>query len=1014
MKKLLFLFLLFIFIKNSFASHAAGADIQYAYLETDTFGNAKYKVTVLLYRDCTSLYVPDDINLNVKNIICNTNENYTLFKIDSQILNLYSPLFIGNSTCSSTIGTLPGYEKCVYSNIISIPDSCQSDYIISIEEGLRNSTNNISSFDGLYIEAIINNERNATTKLPLYSCSTASFITDPIIAVCNGSENTLLFMGIDPNGDSLTYELVSPLSNHLFPVTFNSPFSFQNPFNSPISFDSVKGSVIVTPTNIGTYSMAIKVKKYRNGKLINSVMRDIQVVVLNCNVVPITYHLSEIENVKIIDDATIGVCNNNFFSYKVNLGTTAFDQLKINRIIGDTSIFSNLSDTIIMDNNNTQSIVLNGFYKGNSSGTITVYYSRINGMFLMNYAQMVTVSPTTEKIMMDNNVYCGKPLLLKSISDNNIHWMPDSIFSNPFSKNTSLDLSNSTAQIIYLSTTCGTDSLWVKKGAPIPIVASPDTSLCTPDTVLLSVSIDSIYSSYSINWQLSGNKLIESYFSPNDSSNNPYVFISKNTLAIVKVTDSVGCYSNDTTNISLFPQFSIKEITDTFESHNFVKLTALQNLSPPNTSMYILPTDVSGISDAIIGAGTNIHSNIGSTYPSVYGSWNKSARHQLLIKANEINSINNVISSIALDIAVSNTLAPLEYFTIKIGETTLDSLTYFIENLLPVYSARYYNPVAGWNTHILKTAFNWDGKSNIIIDFCFTDSRNPHYTNSKLRYTSTSYKSFLYANDPSISVCSGYTAISNTVFNYQRPNVKLGMGYQIGTATFDSLLWYPNIGQNAVKDSINTITTACVSSDQTYRLIADNSFCRDTIYYFHKLATKPLIISQQNYTADSILFTSNYPIVNWYKNDSILGTTDTIYSHSAYSIKMDTPSTYEFYASYTDTNCNETFFSDTIKIAVYKPDTIIDSTVAINDLVLPIISLFPNPASNYCIAHIENMQKINAIKMTDIYGRSYEIFSVQNKNNNLLISWKNDITTGVYFIAFYTDTGISVKSIVVK
>lgn len=1013
MKKLLFCFLLFIFAINSFASHAAGADIQYSYLGTDTAGNSTYRVTISFYRDCSGIPAPNSMNINVKNILCNTSTDNTLIRIDSQLLHFYSPSYINNTVCTG--GNLPGYQKYVYESIINIPFGCQSDYILSISENARNPSNNIFNPGDLYIEAFINNQRDSITRQPLFPNNSAVFIADPVLAICNSTQNTLLFMGIDPDGDSLYYEMVSPLSAHNTPVSFSASLSAQNPFGGSTAFDSTNGNLIVTPSSLGIFTTAVKVSEYRNGKLISSVLRDIQIVVMNCNVTPIIYDLLEIDNIRIIDDATIGVCDSSFFSYKINIGTTVIDSVKINRIIGDTTIFSNLSDTIVIDSNNVQSVILSGYYNGRGNATITVYYSRINGIFQMNYAQTVNIIPTTEKIITDNNAYCGKPFSLKSISSGSVHWMPDSIFSNPFSKNTTLDLFNSSAQMIYLSTACGTDSLWIKKGAAVHFTTSADTFLCHRDTVSLFVAIDSTNAPYTIQWQSSGNRTIDESLSPNDTIINPFIYIDRNTNVIVKVIDSTGCNTSDTINFNLFPQLSIKATTDTFESHNFVKLTAQQNVSPPITSSYILPTAVLGINDAIVGTATTIFPGSSSFYPSVYGSWSKSARHQFLIRADEINSANNVIASIALDIAVSNMLAPLQNFTIRIGATNLDSLSsFFVENLQPVYFSPSYTPVSGWNTHILQTAFNWDKKSNIIIDICFTNLTNPLNSNSKLRYTSTSYKSFLYANDPSISVCSGYAPISYTIYNYQRPNVKLGMGYQVGTATFDSLLWYPNIGLNTVKDSINAITTACVSSDQTYKLIADNSFCRDTLYYFHKLATKPLIISQQNSTADSILFTSNYPIVNWYKNDSILGTTDTIYSLSAYSIKLDTPSTYEFYASYTDTNCNETFFSDTIKIAVYKPDTIIDSTVAINDLVLPIISLFPNPASNYCIAHIENMQKINAIKMTDIYGRSYEIFSVQNKNNNLLISWKNDITTGVYFIAFYTDTGISVKSIVVK
>jgi len=85
----------------------------------------------------------------------------------------------------------------------------------------------------------------------------------------------------DPDGDSLAYELITPLQatalsvpNYLFPDEVE-PGS-----NNQISLNAITGELRwESPRRAGEYNIAFRVKEYRNGNLIGSVIRDMQILV---------------------------------------------------------------------------------------------------------------------------------------------------------------------------------------------------------------------------------------------------------------------------------------------------------------------------------------------------------------------------------------------------------------------------------------------------------------------------------------------------------------------------------------------------------------------------------------------------------------------------------------------------------------------------------------------------------------------------------------------------------------
>ncbi len=163
--------------------------------------------------------------------------------------------------------------------------------------------------------------------------------------------------------------------------------------------------------------------------------------------------------------------------------------------------------------------------------------------------------------------------------------------------------------------------------------------------------------------------------------------------------------------------------------------------------------------------------NSGTTYPAPYGNWYWGARHQFLIKASELIAANmtaGAIDALAFNVSAVNGANVHNNFTIRLGTTMLDSILSFQSGLITVKQPSNYQPVAGWNTHIFNTEFNWNGSSNIIVEICFQNSSYFNNGNATVLQSSTSFKSTVYYRNDASDIC-GNNAITATYF--QRPNM---------------------------------------------------------------------------------------------------------------------------------------------------------------------------------------------------------------------------------------------------
>ena len=192
-------------------------------------------------------------------------------------------------------------------------------------------------------------------------------------------------------------------------------------------------------------------------------------------------------------------------------------------------------------------------------------------------------------------------------------------------------------------------------------------------------------------------------------------------------------------------------------------------ITPPlydTTSYFVEARKTSGVINTQIGTGVN--SNNSYSYPTPYGALLFGARQQFLITAAELSAagwMKNQIRSIGFNVIQSNSVV-LEDYSIRLGHTTQTDLTYFEPNLTTVFSASFYTPVNGQNTHQLMSPFLWDGVSNLVVETCF---KNP--SNGTLAQVQNSITSFI--SSILYTAAAGYDCGNSSIVSsgQTRPNI---------------------------------------------------------------------------------------------------------------------------------------------------------------------------------------------------------------------------------------------------
>lgn len=201
--------------------------------------------------------------------------------------------------------------------------------------------------------------------------------------------------------------------------------------------------------------------------------------------------------------------------------------------------------------------------------------------------------------------------------------------------------------------------------------------------------------------------------------------LSQTTTFNVEI-DNVGCISN--TSITIYVDSTVLDVTrDTLLCDTIpFELRALATGLPPNlelscgannTAVLFTPDTMRIVGGNTSFAGTLFQGNV------------TDMRFQVLLRATDLRAMGmrtGVINSLSMQLGTKTSTNPARNFSIKMGCTADNDLTTtaFIPAPHTVYTNAAYSTNTGWNTWVFSNPYDWDGTSNIVLDFCWDNPSN--------------------------------------------------------------------------------------------------------------------------------------------------------------------------------------------------------------------------------------------------------------------------------------------------
>ncbi len=482
------------------ASHAMGGEITYEHISGDT-----YKIIYTFLRDCTGIPASSSAYLQLFSTSCGYSANMTLPSQAGCVeISPLCPSYLSQSTCNG--GSLPGVQKCIYSGNITLPFPC-TDWTLSVSEAARSANINTIINPGsgsLCVYATINSTNNFTNN----SVVCSNIYT---LYYCVGQPGFFNFGAFDPDGDSLVYELITPLKAWNDPVIYISPYDSVYPIaTTPVNsfgFDTVTGEMFFTPSTVQGGVLAVLIKEYRNHVLIGSTERDVQIVILNCNHDSPQLDGSGFVNLSGGDSLnaySVSTCAGSTLSFEI----IAVDSMQAGALTMTSDVGLQIPSAFLSISGGnpitasftwTPTIADTGVHFFNV--TVNDGNCPVSAMQVFNFSIYVYGGTFIES---ETAFYCGEPIQLSAHGGSSFVWTPSSGLScdscvNPIASPTVSTTYTVTSNLV--SSFCQNwDTITVHVVSPFSFSAGDDDTICQNGLVYLNALVDTLFDPYTILW----------------------------------------------------------------------------------------------------------------------------------------------------------------------------------------------------------------------------------------------------------------------------------------------------------------------------------------------------------------------------------------------------------------------------------------------------------------------------------------------------------------------------------
>ncbi len=281
---------------STYGSHITGGELMYTYMGPGaTSGTDRYQITLRLFRDCFStgpLLQGEQVRVG----IYSTSNNGLVHTLQLPLSSDISTISLNTNNVACLVGSpRVCYQIAYFSNVIDLERTASGYTLVQTSccriGGIANIGNS-NNAGATYTTRIpgITNIGTGTNNSPQFNLKDTAL-------VCTSKMFRLPFSATDADGDSLSYAFADAYGNvssnnqplpgilTLTSVIYQGGYNGLAPLGTSVTINAATGIISGRAPTAGRYVVAVNVKEWRGGKLINDHRKDFILSVQQCDYV---------------------------------------------------------------------------------------------------------------------------------------------------------------------------------------------------------------------------------------------------------------------------------------------------------------------------------------------------------------------------------------------------------------------------------------------------------------------------------------------------------------------------------------------------------------------------------------------------------------------------------------------------------------------------------------------------------------------------------------------------------